>query len=120
MDKINTAKSWFFRKMNASEEEEREGTQVTNVGSGTGSTAPGPTDLRSSVRRHRADSIHVSDTSLEDADRVPSAGPHGPLPGNGQGNYEGSLKCYLRTPPPRKTPGPASFTGKLYQTFKEE
>ena len=130
--KINKTESWFFEKINKIDKrlarlikKKREKTQITRIRNEKGEATTDTAEIQRIMRDYykqlyanKMDNVEEMDKFLEKHN----------LPRLNQEEIENinrpitstEIEAVIKNLPTNKSPGPDSFTGKFYQTFREE
>ena len=130
--KINKTKSWFFEKINKIDKplarlikETREKTQINRIRNGKGEVTTDTAEIQRIMRDFYKQVYANKMDNLEEMDKFLEM--HN-LPRLNQEEIENinrpitstESETVIKNLPTNKSPGPDSFTGEFYQTFREE
>ena len=130
--KINKTKIWFFEKINKIGKslarlikKKREKTQINRIRNEKGEVTTDTAEIQRIMREYYKQIYTNQMDNLEEMDKVLEK--HSLLRLN-QEEIENinkpitstEIETMIKNPPTNKSPGPHGFTGKFYQTFREE
>ena len=130
--KINKAKSWFFEKINKTDKplarlikKKRENTQINRIRNEKGEVTTDTAEIQRIVRHYYKQLYANKMDNPEEMDKFVEK--HN-LPRLNQEEVENinrpitstEIEIVIKNLPTNKSPGPDGFTGKFYQTFREE
>ena len=130
--KINKTKSWFFEKINKIDKplarlimKKRERTQINKIRNEKGEVTIDTTEMQSILRDYYKQLYANKMDNLEEMDKFLKRYN---LPRLNQEEIENmnrpitsnEIETVMKNLPTNKSPGPDGFTGKFYQTFREE
>ena len=130
--KMNKTKSWFFEKINKIDKplarvikKKREKTQINRIRNEIGEVTTDTEEIQRIMRDYYKQLYANKMDNLEEMDKFLEK--HN-LPRLNQGEIEyinrpitsTEIETVIKNLPTNKSPGPDGFTGKFYQTFREE
>ena len=132
IEKINETKSWFFEKINKIDKplarlikQKRERTQISKIRNEKGEVTTDITEIQRIIRDYYMQVYANKTENLEEMDKFLEKYN---LPRLNQDEIEKmngpitstKTETVIKKLPTNKSPGPEDFTGKFYQTFREE
>ena len=132
IEKNNKTKSWFFEKVNKIDnpqarltKKRRERTQIYKIRNEKGEITTGNAEIQKTIREYyeqqyanKFDNQEEMDNFLESYS-LPKLN-HGETDQLNRPITRNEIEYVIKTPPTNKSSGLDGFTGKFYQTYKEE